>query len=386
MKKLVSIMIFLITCIFSFGNDWEFISQGEHLIPLQISDMAIKKEKIEFNLRDDRFMDVSVNFVFDSSSAGSRTIGFITPPDEYNDADNAPSGTGYDSESIKNFKTVVNGKKVRIRIGKMDEFLNKGFFTAEEEKEYKNKYSKASVYYFKADLKKGENTINHSYSYRGATSTYDKGEYQYVLTTISKWKNKKVDDFEIIVNMKKNELFSLPYTFWNDGKPIKWEIVGNGDIVFLDKSKLEEGYSEIVYAKLKSGYVRYKTKNFAPDKEFYSHIPMNRYISSVKSDIKINGYKFRDPLEDEIGTNLALKGWSEGDKAIKELDKLSTFQLEVLRNYPFAQYGHEFTRKDLRNYFSQFFWYEPNKKVYVPEYTYEARIKIIDEILKKRKK
>ena len=47
MKKLVSIMIFLITCIFSFGNDWEFISQGEHLIPLQISDMAIKKEKIE---------------------------------------------------------------------------------------------------------------------------------------------------------------------------------------------------------------------------------------------------------------------------------------------------------------------------------------------------
>ena len=203
MKKLVSIMIFLITCIFSFGNDWEFMSQGEHLIPLQISDMAIKKEKIEFKLRNDNFMDVSVNFVFDSSSAGSRTIGFITPPDEYNDADNAPSGTGYDSESIKNFKTVVNGKKVKIRIGKMDEFLNKGFFTAEEEKEYKNKYSKASVYYFKADLKKGENTINHSYSYRGATSTYDKGEYQYVLTTISKWKNKKVDDFEIIVKYEK---------------------------------------------------------------------------------------------------------------------------------------------------------------------------------------
>ena len=75
MKKLVSIMIFLITCIFSFGNDWEFMSQGEHLIPLQISDMAIKKEKIEFHLKDDKFMDVSVNFVFDSSSAGSRTIG-----------------------------------------------------------------------------------------------------------------------------------------------------------------------------------------------------------------------------------------------------------------------------------------------------------------------
>lgn len=77
MKKLVSIIIFLITCIFSFGNDWEFMSQGEHLIPLQISDMTIKKEKIEFNLRDDGFMDVSVNFVFDSSSLQNLDMTFL---------------------------------------------------------------------------------------------------------------------------------------------------------------------------------------------------------------------------------------------------------------------------------------------------------------------
>ena len=40
MKKLIIIIVFLITCIFSFGNDWEFMSQGEHLIPLQIFNMA----------------------------------------------------------------------------------------------------------------------------------------------------------------------------------------------------------------------------------------------------------------------------------------------------------------------------------------------------------
>ena len=70
-------MIFLITCIFSFGNDWEFMSQGEHLIPLQISDMAIKKEKIEFHLKDDKIMDVSVNFVFDSSSLQNLDMTFL---------------------------------------------------------------------------------------------------------------------------------------------------------------------------------------------------------------------------------------------------------------------------------------------------------------------
>ncbi|WP_428829215.1 hypothetical protein [Leptotrichia trevisanii] len=37
----------------------------------------------------------------------------------------------------------------------------------------------------------------------------------------------------------------------------------------------------------------------------------------------------------------------------------------------------------MKNYFSQFFWYEPNKQVYIPKYIYEDRIKIIDEILKK---
>ena len=77
MKKLVSIMIFLTTCIFSFGNDWEFMSQGEHLIPLQISNMAIKKEKLEFNLRDDNFMEVSVNFVFDSLSLQNLDMTFL---------------------------------------------------------------------------------------------------------------------------------------------------------------------------------------------------------------------------------------------------------------------------------------------------------------------
>lgn len=77
MKKLIGIVIFLITCIFSFGNDWEFESRGEHLIPLQISNMAIKKEKIEFNLRDDNFMEVSVNFVFDSSSLQNLDMTFL---------------------------------------------------------------------------------------------------------------------------------------------------------------------------------------------------------------------------------------------------------------------------------------------------------------------
>lgn len=385
-KKLIGIITFLVICVFSFGNDWAFESRGEHLIPLEISNIAIKKEKIELKFEENKAsMNISVNFVFDSPSEGKKTIGFITPPDEYNDAD-SPGGE-YNPDNIKNFKTMVNGKAVKISIGKASEFLNKGFFTKEEEKEYKEKYGKAYVYYFTADLKKGENIINHSYSYNGASSTTDKGEYQYVLTTISKWKNKKVDDFEITVSMPKNIVFSLPYSFWNNGKRVNWELIGEGDIIFLDKSKLKEGYSEIVYAKLKNGYIRYKTQNFSPDEEFISEIPNNSFqFPNVKSDIKINGYKFNDSLEEEIGSCLdetATQSYCK--EPIKKLDRLSTFQLEIMRNYPFAKYGYNFSRKDLKDYFKQFFWYEPKDNVFVPEYEYKNRVKILDSILKKRK-
>ena len=37
----------------------------------------LKKEKLEFNLRDDNFMEVSVNFVFDSLSLQNLDMTFL---------------------------------------------------------------------------------------------------------------------------------------------------------------------------------------------------------------------------------------------------------------------------------------------------------------------
>ena len=45
MKKLIFLILTLL-CFAVFSNDWEFGSEGEHLIPLEISDVSIKSEKI----------------------------------------------------------------------------------------------------------------------------------------------------------------------------------------------------------------------------------------------------------------------------------------------------------------------------------------------------
>ena len=44
MKKILLAFIFCFLSIFTFANDWEFGSEGEHIIPLKGSNIAIKKE------------------------------------------------------------------------------------------------------------------------------------------------------------------------------------------------------------------------------------------------------------------------------------------------------------------------------------------------------
>ena len=77
-------------------------------------------------------------------------------------------------------------------------------------------------------------------------------------TTISKWKNKKVDEFELIIEPG-DSFVSLPYTFWENGKKINWEIVGEGKIdtavnEITESSTNRKTVMKRVYAKLKNGY------------------------------------------------------------------------------------------------------------------------------------
>lgn len=44
MKKILLAILFCFLSIFTFANDWEFGSEGEHIIPLKGSNVSIKKE------------------------------------------------------------------------------------------------------------------------------------------------------------------------------------------------------------------------------------------------------------------------------------------------------------------------------------------------------
>ena len=399
--KFIFCFLFILIATVSFSNDWEFSSRGENIVPIETSQVSIKKEEIRMKVVNDG-MNVRVKFIFNSPVSEEKIIGFITPEGGFDDDENYQ----WDGEMhFKNFTTVVNGKTVKSNVEKMKDFYKKNLLSKEEMQKYNvEKYKDSYIYYFKANFKKGDNTVEHSYNYSGS---YGVGyiDFQYVWTTISKWKNKKVDDFELIIEPG-TSFVSLPYTFWKNEKKVNWEIVGEGKIdtavqTITDSNTKEKKVLKRVYARLKSGYIRYKTKDFAPDNEFLIEEIKNiaNYYPFEKTE---KGYIFLDESSDynfwlccyvtepyskeKYGTYENYKEELKLSKNKEEqLKELSDKELEILRNYPFALSGYDFSRKDLKDYFSQFIWYYPIGKN-VKEYIYPDVTKVVDKIIKERQK
>ena len=391
MKKILLTILFCLLSIFTFANDWEFGSEGEHIIPLKGSNMSIKKEKITLKLTPDGML-VNVKFTFDNPTAENKIVGFVTPESGNGEEEDETTKPKRKAEplKIKNFKTTVNGKEVKSNVELLSKLLSKGVLDNNIIKEYteKEKTFYNYVYYFNADFKQGENVVEHSYFYTGSYGIYER-DFEYVVTTISKWKNQTVEDFEIEVHPE-NYFVKLPYSFWKDNKKINWEVVGKGKMVTIAPTKKSndedatglERYG-IIYLKLNDGFVRYKTKNFSPNQDFY----MTRVDNILGFDYefpegKIQGYKFKD----DYFTTLRETIYDDYPNIVSSLKDLKDKDLDIIRNYPYAFAGYDFAKKDLKDYFSQFIWYTPVGKNVKIDPNFNNIIKAVDEIKAKRKK
>ncbi|EIJ69787.1 hypothetical protein HMPREF1049_1338 [Fusobacterium necrophorum subsp. funduliforme ATCC 51357] len=372
-------LLFFILNFFSYSNDWEFGSRGEHMVPFKNSRMKIKDEKIMMKLEEDKSgdfrMKVKVRFVFENEEEGKKIIGFVTPEREDNDAEE--ENAGKDKRlGITNFLSKVNGKTVLTQQKALQDILSKGILDKEAWEEYREKkYWKSDVYYLEAPFFKGENVVEHEYYYTGSYGIFEK-EFAYILTTISKWQDQRVENFELLLDMK-NAYVALPYTFWKNHKKIEWEMLGEGKSVEVEEGEKQKR----VYLRMKNGVIRYRAKNFSPDKEFYAVvITDSRGTVGRVSNPKNSKYILHDKL-----TELLLRMQMEDREFYREdLEKLTENELEILRNYPYAFAGYDFSRKDLKAYFSQFVWYLP-LGTKVPIKKEEEVISVVDDILKKRR-
>ena len=387
MKKIFLAIIFFFLNILAFANDWEFGSSGEHIIPLKGSNMSIKKEKITLKLTEDGML-VNVKIIFDNPKAENKVVGFVTPESGNGDyGESIKENRKPEPLKIKNFKTIVNGKEVKSNVELLSKLFSKGVLDNDVIKEYieKEKFFYNYVYYFNTDFKEGENVVEHSYFYTGSYGVYER-VFEYVVTTISKWKNKTVEDFEIEIYTG-NYFVMLPYSLWDNGKKVDWKIIGKGKIILEDPPKLNDANEGgIVYLKLDNGYVRYKSKNFSPDSDFYvqcmTYIPA---FFSLFPEGTVQRYKFKDEYFKFVADNSDTTYYKE-ENVINSLKKFSNKELDIIYNYPYALAGYDFARKDLKDYFSQFIWYSPISKNVKINTHHTKLLKNIDEERIKRKK
>lgn len=235
-------LLFFILNFFSYSNDWEFGSRGEHMVPFKNSGMKIKDEKIMMKLEQDKSgelqMKVKVRFVFENEEEGKKIIGFVTPEREDHDAEEENSGKAK-RLGITNFLSKVNGKTVSTQQKALQDVLSKGISDKETWEEYQEKkYWKSDVYYLEAPFSKGENVVEHEYYYTGSYGIFER-EFAYILTTISKWQDQRVENFELLLDMK-NAYVALPYTFWKNHKKIEWELLGEGKSVEVEEGEKQK--------------------------------------------------------------------------------------------------------------------------------------------------
>ncbi|MCB1026052.1 MAG: hypothetical protein KDB79_16770, partial [Acidobacteria bacterium] len=160
-----------------FANDGVFYAQGGTLVPMQETQVSLKKEILKFYIVDYEFVDVDVNFDFYNPGEEKTVIvGFVTPPAMGDIDENG------EHPRISNFTVNVNGKMVAFKIERMNQT---SFKSADDDEVAGYDY----VYYFPVTFKKGLNKVLHTYRFQGGGSVETQRDFDYQITTGKRWAN-----------------------------------------------------------------------------------------------------------------------------------------------------------------------------------------------------
>lgn len=347
MKNLILTIVFSVLCISFFGakaaaNDGVFYVRGNNLIPLNETQVELRKEVLKFYVMDFSWMKVDIDFTFYNPGPEKEVIvGFVTPP--------AGGDTDEDQHpQIKGFTVNVNGSDLPFKIKRMSETSFSFDKLGLEEVDF--------VYYFTVRFKKGTNRIRHTYTYRGGGSVELQRDFEYQITTGRRWANKQIDDFEMEVHLD-NGVYTIPASFRKDGKLADWKIVGDGVIDDNVRSWFGEENPKIRMAHLNRGYLSLKETNFRPDNDIM-FAEYNWRAGWVERWCDFaQECRDRKSLE-RVVEYFTLEPWD--GTTVGDLEKLSKWELKLIRNYFYALRGYDFKTNLIRDFYSRFFWYKPD--------------------------
>lgn len=372
-------LLFVMLCATVKANDGVYYVSGNHLVPMQETDISVRKEVLTIYLQNDGFayVDVSYEFWNPGKTTKKLLMGFEAsgPGDNADYEEASPTGHPF----IYNFTVEMNGRKLGFQNSRclgenfqLDSLLSLDSLLKEYPflQQYPDKipdsiryeydryyYEYNYVYYFEADFQPGLNKVHHTYRYRMGASVYNPWNLYYSLTPAARWAGGKIDDFTLVVHSDKTTShFFMPLSVIPEAEFAVVEGFGKMRRIPHKMYAFYEDNADYDYDQgtdcyevyVRNGAVSWHKKDFRPKSEM--EIDCSNFDDELR-DIYANEGLF-DPY-----TSIWL--WLEDDTDATP-DK--EFKKRVVRNLPYAKRGRVFKDKKLKEFFEGMWWYMPDPK------------------------
>lgn len=327
------------------ANDGVFYATGNHLIPIQESEISVKKEVLTIKRINRDYIEVNVEYEFYNPNKEKTILVGFEAPSPSGDVDGTPVNGKH--PYIHDFSVIINSIPIPFKSAIVTDSLyyQNGMISGKKESEVitpdfnENDPSFYYVCYFNASFKQGTNFISHKYRFQLSGSVMEEYSFDYILTAANRWANQQIDDFTLIIDMGEFQNFNIPNSFFDTKS--EWSV--NGHTKDIEPTIYFFSDKPVTNFLVKRGLITFKKKNFAPKGELRVFAPRDYKILDIKDfDYAIHDLPY--PI----------------DYSLHVTNTIDERSLKILRNLPYARRGYIFKTSEIQQYYESMDWYHPD--------------------------
>ncbi len=374
MKNLfkIIVIVFIVSFINVKGNDGAFNAQGSQLIPIMETDIYLTKELLSIKRISPTYVQVNVYYeLYNPKEEKSILVGFEAPSTQIA----IENLVNNEQPNIHDFKVMLNGEYLDYKVNLVEienyyqneKFIELDTLMSTKSQSYRSLLenepaSYNHVYNFISKFNKGKNVLRHSYKFEMSSSVEELYTLDYILTAASRWANKQIDDFTLIIDMGEFQSFySVNDNFKDESN---WVINGFGNMKMGVLNKIDANrIDSALFVNIRQGYLVYSKKNFIPSQELSISMQSQERWFNNQIDNVDEGYlnSYGEFVFDAKKYKLPYC-FEQIEFTSKCMDSLS---LKIIRNLPYARRGYVFKDKSIQSYYEGIDWYIPDKRYIV---------------------
>lgn len=351
-RPAISILTFLAFIGQASANDGAYFASGNQIIPLQETDISVKKEVLTIKRIKDDNVRVTVDYTFHNPGKEKTILMGFEAEAPSGDVDGTPKKGEH--PYIENFSVTFNDKNIPHKVtilvpDREKKDADKVNYTPEDLKKQQplpeirntNVTNFFYVYHFPATFPTGDSRVVHSYEYAISGSVFTRLEINYLLTPALRWANKQIDDFTLTIDLGELEQYHISPSFFETTD--QWTTQGRVKIEMENvMHEMTTETSRVMTVWQHHGSVTFHAKKFKPQGELSifanrKSLPQEEVIDSKSLQLSI-----------------AALPW------VIDVKPKDEFTRKVLENFPYARRGYVFKNKELREFYEKQPWYMPD--------------------------